>query len=195
MQPADLGPGEIDARLGAPWIPAGDVADFARDVLDCPGALVDYEALLGWTATAPTWQRHSVAATSEWGTRRADSITLLQAACNQQAPTVYDYHDDGTRTVNTAETLAAREKAEAITARFAAWVWEDPQRAQRLGREVQHHVQRHRPARLRRLPFERPGNVQGVHPPPAPAERGVADDVGADGAARPISSGPARRQP
>ncbi len=132
VQPADLGPGEIDAHLGAPWIPAADVADFARDALDCPGALVDYEPLLGWQVTAPTWQRRSVAATSEWGTRRADSISLLHAACNQQAPTVYDHHDDGTRTVNTAETLAAREKAEAITARFTQWLWEDPDRAQRL---------------------------------------------------------------
>jgi N12 class adenine-specific DNA methylase len=134
VQPDDLGPGEIDAHLGAPWIPATDVADFAHEVLDCPGALVDYEPLLGWTATAPGWQRHSVAATSEWGTARADAVTLLQAACNQSSPTVYDHHSDGTRTTNTAETLAAREKVEAITVRFGQWLWEDPQRAERLGR-------------------------------------------------------------
>ncbi|MDQ6614911.1 MAG: hypothetical protein M3083_09215 [Actinomycetota bacterium] len=132
VQPADLGPGEIDAHLGAPWIPAGDVADFAHDILNSPGTEVDYDPAVGWTVTAPAWQRRSVAATSEWGTARADAIGLLHSAANQQAPIVYDYHDDGTRSVNNAETADAREKADAITARFAAWIWEDPDRANRL---------------------------------------------------------------
>src|SRR5579859_3815555 len=33
VQPADLGPDEIRAKLGAPWIPASDVRDFAAEIL------------------------------------------------------------------------------------------------------------------------------------------------------------------
>lgn len=34
MQPADLQPGEIEARLGSSWIPASDIRDFVAQLLD-----------------------------------------------------------------------------------------------------------------------------------------------------------------
>jgi N12 class adenine-specific DNA methylase len=83
-----------------------------------PPTEVDDKPLTGWTVTAPVSQRGSVAATSEWGSARADAIGLLQSAANQEAPTIDDYHDDGTRSVNNAETADAREKAAAIQSRF-----------------------------------------------------------------------------
>ncbi|MDP9072657.1 MAG: helicase, partial [Actinomycetota bacterium] len=132
VQPADLGPGEIDAHLGAPWIPAGDVADFVRQVLECRGALADYDPAVGWTVTAPSYQRNTVVTTSEWGTDRMDAVALVHAACNQKPATVYDYDADGTRTVNSTATSAAREKQEALGDKFAEWVWQDKARAARL---------------------------------------------------------------
>ena len=132
VQPADLGPEEIDARLGAPWIPAGDVADFVRQVLECRGAMADYDRAVGWTVTAPSYQRNTVVTTSEWGTDRMDAVALVHAACNQQQATVYDYDADGTRTVNSTATSAAREKQEALGDKFAEWVWQDQARAERL---------------------------------------------------------------
>lgn len=131
--PVDLGPGEIDARLGAPWIGANDVAAFAIEVVGCAGLVVDHAPVTAtWAVAAPRHERSSVSATSTWGTARADAVGLLQASCNQQAATVYDYSEDGSRVLNPAETLAAREKQEALEARFSAWVWEDPGRAKRL---------------------------------------------------------------
>jgi len=56
----------------------------------------------------------------------------MEELCNQRAVTVFDELDDGRRVPNVAATLAAREKAEALGERFAAWVWEDPDRAERL---------------------------------------------------------------
>jgi N12 class adenine-specific DNA methylase len=132
VQPSDLGPDEIDARLGSPWIPAGDVAEFAREALGCRAAEADYDPAVGWTVTAPSYQRNTVATTSEWGTPRMDAVALPQGACNQQAATVYDYNDDGTRILNTRDTLAAREKQEALGERFSEWVWENEPRAERL---------------------------------------------------------------
>ena len=38
VQPADLLPGDISARLGSSWIPASDVKDFICETLDMPEA-------------------------------------------------------------------------------------------------------------------------------------------------------------
>lgn len=130
--PRQLEPADITARLGSPWIPSRDVESFAGEVLD---ATVDVEHLpqLGhWSARLRDCSRRSVALTSEWGTSRADAITLLDAALNQRLHTVTDATDDGRRVRNDAETLAARDKQEALTTRFSTWVWEDPTRAERL---------------------------------------------------------------
>ncbi|MBW3575981.1 MAG: hypothetical protein KY450_14300 [Actinobacteria bacterium] len=48
-----------------------------------------------------------MAATSLWGTNRADTVALLQSSLNQTPVTVYDSLDDGRRVANPAETLAA----------------------------------------------------------------------------------------
>lgn len=131
--PADLAPTEIDARLGAPWIPATDVEAFCTDLLGADGIEVEHAPLTAtWAIAATTWSRRTVAATSEWGTGRADAVALIEASLNQRPATVYDTLEDGTRVVNPAETIAAREKQEAIDARFAEWLWSDPDRADRL---------------------------------------------------------------
>lgn len=130
--PRQLEPAEITARLGAPWIPSPDIEQFCREVLD---ATVDVEHLpqLGhWSARLRDGSRRSVALTSEWGTSRADAITLLDAALNQRLHTVTDATENGRRVRNDAETLAARDKQEALTTRFSTWVWEDPGRSERL---------------------------------------------------------------
>lgn len=130
--PRQLEPEEITARLGAPWIAAADVEAFCAEVLD---ATVDVERLpeMGsWSARLRDGSRRSVALSSEWGTSRADAITLLDAALNQRLHTVTDATDDGRRVRNDAETLAARDKQEAIGVRFGEWVWSDPARAERL---------------------------------------------------------------
>lgn len=130
--PRQLEPAEITARLGAPWIPSRDIERFCREVLD---ATVDVEHLpqLGhWTARLSDGSRRSVALTSEWGTGRADAVALVDAALNQRLHTVTDATSDGRRVRNDAETLAARDKQEALTGRFSTWVWEEPERATRL---------------------------------------------------------------
>ncbi len=129
--PPQLEPEDISARLGAPWIPPADVETFCAGVL---GACIEVEYLptLGrWEVVTPEGRR-GVAFSAEWGTPRADAATLLRASLNQQLHTVYDETHDGRRVRNDAETIAAREKQDALCERFASWVWEDPVRAQRL---------------------------------------------------------------
>ncbi|MGH9023502.1 MAG: DEAD/DEAH box helicase family protein, partial [Acidimicrobiia bacterium] len=109
-----------------------DVEAFCSEVL---GAQVEVErvASLGrWNVALRAGRRASVSLSSEWGTGRADAVTLLDAGLNQRLHTVWDEGADGRRVRNDAETIAARDKQDALASRFSAWVWEDPTRAERL---------------------------------------------------------------
>ena len=133
--PEDLAPEEIDARPGVTWIESSDVAAFVREVLGASQVAVEHvEVNATWTVSVPTWQKQSVAMTSNWGTDRADGVGLLTKSLNQTAVAVYDSDGDGGRVFNPEATLLAREKQQALSDRFSTWVWEDPVRAERLGR-------------------------------------------------------------
>jgi N12 class adenine-specific DNA methylase len=133
--PADLGPDEIAVRLGTPWLDVADIEAFIADVLNVTTVMVERSTpgdRVLWAVQVPRWERASVTMTSEWGTRRADGITLIEASLEQRAVKVTDENPDGRRVVNPTETLAAREKQEALEQRFSAWLWEDPARSARL---------------------------------------------------------------
>ena len=133
--PEDLAPEEIDARPGVTWIESSDVAAFVREVLGASQVAVEHvEVNATWTVSVPTWQKQSVAMTSNWGTDRADGVGLLTKSLNQTSVAVYDSDGDGGRVFNPEATLLAREKQQALSDRFSTWVWEDPVRAERLGR-------------------------------------------------------------
>ncbi len=130
--PRQLTPSEITGRLGAPWIPADDIEAFVTEVL---GVSLDVERLatIGqWAVKLRAGYRGSVTLTSQWGTARADATTLLAASLNQRLHTVSDEDQHGRRVRNDAETIAAREKQDALASRFSSWLWEEPARAERL---------------------------------------------------------------
>jgi N12 class adenine-specific DNA methylase len=85
--PPDLTPAEIGARLGAPWIPGADVAEFAQQLLADTTIAVRHSPLTAtWQVQTRSW-RGAVAATSAWGTGRADAYSLLEDTLNLR-PTV-----------------------------------------------------------------------------------------------------------
>ena len=135
VQPADLVPGQIEAVLGAPWIPTTDVRYFLEDTLGLTGLEVAHVRSEGsWSIQANKYGRGSVACTAEWGTKRKDALSIAVDALNQRLPEVWDTDDDGKRTKNFGETLNAREKLEKMQQRFSTWLWEDEGRAIRLCR-------------------------------------------------------------
>ncbi|MDQ6840311.1 MAG: helicase, partial [Actinomycetota bacterium] len=132
VQPRDLEPGEIDARLGAVWIPVSDVKAFCREVLKAD-VMVEYSAATGeWGFRLDSGMAKSVTLTSQWGTERVNGVRIVAANANQVVVNVVDVDEDGGRIPNLTETLAAREKQEAVAERFSEWVWEDPDRSARL---------------------------------------------------------------
>jgi N12 class adenine-specific DNA methylase len=136
VQPADLQPGDISARLGSSWIPASDVHDFIVELLDVPRGAVTVShsgAIASWAVTLESYAKSSVTNTTTYGTSRVKASELIDDALNGRTPTVYDQVDKDTRVVNQQETLAAREKQQ-LKDRFSEWIWQDEDRAERLAR-------------------------------------------------------------
>jgi len=137
VQPADLLPGDISARLGAAWIPQSDIRDFICETLDVPKTLVTVNhsgAIATWTLTLDSAARSAVSNTTTWGTARARATDLIEDALNGRTPTIYDQIDKDTRVVNQQETLAAREAQQKLKEKFSEWIWKDEERAHRLAR-------------------------------------------------------------
>src|SRR5271168_832877 len=138
VQPKDLEPGEIEARLGSSWVPPSDVRDFVAELLDVPrtSARIGYaQAIATWTVELDYSSKHVVNNTTTYGTARFRASELIEQSLNGRTPTAYDEHEDGSRTVNQLETIAAREKQQQLKDRFRDWVWEDRERAGRLAEE------------------------------------------------------------
>ena len=129
--PEDLGPDQIDGRLGAAWIDASYVRQFLRETLDDPSLKVEHLGGSEWTVRGG---RHGVLATSTWGTRRRPAGDLAESLLRQAPVTVSDALDDGRRVPNPTETVAAQEKAVELGQRFAEWLWEEPDRTEALAR-------------------------------------------------------------
>jgi N12 class adenine-specific DNA methylase len=140
VQPEDVLPGDIDANLGAPWIPVSDIQAFAAELFSCPSEALTIRHIrkdAAWSVEAGYSAEHSVAATTDYGTSRINGITLFEQALNMKTPTIYDTFRDGDReekVVNQEETLAAREKQKLIKEKFKSWIFSDPDRAERLVR-------------------------------------------------------------
>ena len=133
--PADLGPEEIQPRLGAAWIDAETHQQFLAELLDDPSVVVEHPGGAIWAVKGRTY---TVKAASEWGTTRMDALAIAKAVMEQRPIRVTDEIDVGERTkrvLNPTETAAAQEKAGALQERFSEWCWEDPNRAGRLIRE------------------------------------------------------------
>lgn len=145
IQPKDLGPGDIQARLGATWIPKEDITQFMYELFDTPDwartaytpLRAEYSPLTDiWTITNIRWDSYNTKARSVYGTDEVDGYRLLQDALNNKDTKVYDtvVGDDGVerRVLNQADTLEVQDKQNQIRQAFKDWIWSDPDRADRL---------------------------------------------------------------
>ena len=138
IQPEDVLPGDIDANLGAPWIPEGDLEAFAADLFRVSARSIRIGHLKKdavWSIDADSSAERSVAATADYGTPRANGVWLLDLALNMKTPVIYDtVPGTDERALNQEATLAAKEKQRLIKDRFRTWLFADPDRTERLVR-------------------------------------------------------------
>lgn len=129
--PRDLGADEVDGRLGAAWIPAGDVRQFLADLIYDGNTDPVRVATSGggiWTVEGADW---GAKATEQWGTDRVSAGEIVQAMLEQRSIKVSDTID-GKSYPNLEATAAAQAKAEEVAERFSEWLWEDSDRSKRL---------------------------------------------------------------
>ncbi len=168
VQPEDVLPGDIDANLGAPWIPEGDIRAFAADLFKVDPSAVPVSHLKKdalWSLEPAYAARVSVAATADFGTARANGTWLLELALNMKSPTIYDTIQSGDReekVVNAEETMAAREKQKLIKERFRAFVFADPDRTERLVRIYNDTYNNLRPRLFDGSHLDFPGMTDGI---------------------------------
>jgi N12 class adenine-specific DNA methylase/adenine-specific DNA methylase len=136
VQPKDVNPSDITARLGAPWIPTDVIEAFVREVMGAEVRIWHTVELATWTVEGSAFAG-TAAGTSAWGTSRQHAGYLLHDALNSATPQIYDtVVESGVerRVLNVEATEAAKEKLFKIKTAFTQWVWTDPDRADRLAR-------------------------------------------------------------
>ncbi|MQW86386.1 DEAD/DEAH box helicase family protein [Sinorhizobium saheli] len=137
VQPADLRPSDITARLGAPWIPADDIVAFVSETMGAEIRIHHMPELASWTVKARQLG-YLAAGTSEWGTDRRHAGELIADALNSRIPQIFDAIRDADgserRILNVIDTEAAKEKLSKIKTAFQTWIWSDPDRTDRLAR-------------------------------------------------------------
>ncbi len=168
VQPEDVLPGDIDANLGAPWIPTSDIQAFAAELFQVEPstvtvAHVKQDAL--WSLDAGYAAEQSVAAKSDFGTTRANGTWLFDLALNQKSPTIYDPdpEDPDKRVINPEETLKAKEKQRQIKDTFKGWVFSDPDRTERLVRTYNDTYNNLRPRLFDGSHLDFPGMSEAFH--------------------------------
>ena len=132
--PPDLGPGEIDGRLGASWIDPRYVQQGLREILEDPALTVEKGHGTAWTVTG---SKTSVLATQVWGTEDKDAVSLAACLLEQRPVKVSPSRSDRDESARekhrkrlqaAAATVTARAKADELNRRFGEWLWEDPER-------------------------------------------------------------------
>ncbi len=168
VQPEDVLPGDIDANLGAPWIPESDIQSFAAELFNVP--VVSFK--IGHLKQDAVWSLEpdyraltSVAATADYGTGRINGTALLELALNLKTPAIYDTVHNGDReerVLNAEETQAAREKQKQIKEKFKTWIFSDPDRTERLVRSYNDTYNNLRPRLFDGSHLEFPGMSKAI---------------------------------
>ena len=128
VQPQDIRPSDITARLGAPWLPTDVIEAFPAEIMGTQVGIWHTVEIASWSVEGSGFAG-TAAGTSEWGTPRRHAGLLLHDALNSATPQIYDtVIEDGVerRVLNIEATEAAKEKLGQIKQAFTQWVWTDP---------------------------------------------------------------------
>lgn len=129
VMPAPSGPGEINVRLGAPWIPVETYADFMAHLT---GATFEVEYAPYGNHWKVEWKKGNyIVGDTRWATNRVGVAELVKLAMKGKKPRVYDRAEVGGKWVNVLNkdaTKLAEEAQRKIKGEFERWLWSDGQR-------------------------------------------------------------------
>ena len=142
--PQDLTASEIGIKLGSTWIPPEVIRQFIFELLDTPrysqwDIKVKYSNITAeWYIENKSSDRDNVKAYSVYGTPRINAYKIIEQTLNLKDVKIFDtiIDEDGRkqRVLNRKETAIASAKQDTIKEEFLNWVWEDPDRRNKLVR-------------------------------------------------------------
>ncbi len=143
VQPKDLTASEITVKLGSTWIPPEYIKEFIVELLS-PSYWaqqqieVKYSNLTGdWNISGKSKDK-GVKATNTYGTFRINAYRIIEETLNLKDVRIFDYveNENGSKVavLNRKETTIAQQKQDAIKAEFDNWIWNDPDRREKLVR-------------------------------------------------------------
>ena len=142
--PQDLNASEIGVKLGATWIPPEVIRQFIFELLDTPrynqwDIKVKYSNITAeWYIENKSSDRDNVKAYSVYGTPRINAYKIIEQTLNLKDVKIFDtiIDEDGRkqRILNRKETAIASAKQDTIKDEFLNWIWEDPDRRNKLVR-------------------------------------------------------------
>ena len=141
--PEPLEAEQIGVRLGSGWLPADTIGDFARELLNAHDVLVEHTPLGNWDIRfiGPDHVQNR----NNWGIEDLPATKIIERMLNNKNLNVYYPAAKGERRVlNTEATAQATGKAQQITERFAAWIWEDASRTEELVARYNRQLRRQR---------------------------------------------------
>ena len=131
--PADKRPSEINATLGTAFIPANIFAEFAEHVIGVRPTMAYIAETGQWLVSFPAGrQPDPVLNTAKFGIPSMPAKDIFRS-CIEGRGVVVSYFDKKSdpprRVVLERETVAAREKQQAMKEEWNRWLWSDPARA------------------------------------------------------------------
>lgn len=133
VQPRKLLPRDITVGLGATWVPGPVINDFAKEVLSVNRFNASYDANSGQWKNGSN-RSHSERLDGTYSHTSRSASEILDAVLNNRelkvTKTVIAAGGSKSTVTDVEATTAVNEIAKRMRARFAEWVWEDPDRAQ-----------------------------------------------------------------
>ena len=131
-QPEDIGAGDIRARLGAGWVPAWAVNEWAAEQGLTGGGFV-YDAAVGNWVMLPSTRSSSVA-NARWGTDQRQADEIIEAALSGKKINITASDGKGGRVTDHDATQEAQTKVDELRDHFEEWVWADATRGETLAK-------------------------------------------------------------
>lgn len=138
--PEDIPYFNIEAKMGATWVPLSDYEKYIANMLgmtDSNGITVTFPSGK-WKVKLDNNASRRTEASTNYGTKYKSFQTVVSAALSNQNITVKYKNSDGSESVDVQATEEVNEKISKIKEDFATWLWSDPERRVQLEKEYNH---------------------------------------------------------
>ncbi|WP_257229935.1 PLxRFG domain-containing protein [Acinetobacter sp. YH12025] len=138
--PEDIPYFNIEAKMGATWVPLSDYEKYIAHMLgmtDSNGITVTFPSGK-WKVKLDSVAARRTEATTNYGSKYKSFQTIVSAALSNQNITVKYKNSDGSESVDVQATEEVNEKISKIKEDFATWLWSDPERRVQLEKEYNH---------------------------------------------------------